>query len=107
MPFGRLWFGEIVLILLVLLIVFGPRGIPELGGALGKGIREFKRSVSDLKSGISGEEEAPIQFNQPVQRVAGAVPSSVTGSEQVRQTQPQQAQGAQQTQPVQEETSNT
>jgi|GEM_PF-245323 len=107
MPFGRLGFGEIVLILLVLLIVFGPRRLPELGGALGKGIREFKRSVSDLKSGISGEEEAPNQFNQPVQRVAGAVPSSGTGSEQVQQTQPQQAQGAQQTQPVQEETSNT
>lgn len=75
MPFvGRLGFGEIILILLVLLIVFGPRRLPELGSALGKGIREFKRSVTDLKSGINSEEELPPQqFNKPMTRVAGAV----------------------------------
>lgn len=74
MPFPRVGFGEIVLILLVLLIVFGPRRLPELGGALGKGIREFKRSVSDMKAGLSGEEEAsPNQFSKPMQQVPGAV----------------------------------
>jgi sec-independent protein translocase protein TatA len=79
MPFGRLGFGEIILILLVLLIVFGPRRLPELGSALGKGIREFKRSVTDLKSGLNSEEEQPPnQFNKPMQRVAGAVPSGDT-----------------------------
>ena len=76
MPFGRLGFGEIILILLVLLIVFGPRRLPELGGALGKGIREFKRSVTDLKSGLNSEEEQPPnQFSNPTQRIAGAVPA--------------------------------
>jgi sec-independent protein translocase protein TatA len=81
MPFGRLGFGEIILILLVLLIVFGPRRLPELGGALGKGIREFKRSVTDLKSELStntGEEQPTNQFHKPVQRVAGAVSSGDT-----------------------------
>lgn len=78
MPFGRLGFGEIILILLVLLIVFGPRRLPELGGALGKGIREFKRSVTDLKSGLNTEldDEKPNQFNQPMQRVPGSVAAS-------------------------------
>lgn len=81
MPFvGRLGFGEIILILLVLLIVFGPRRLPELGSALGKGIREFKRSVTDLKSGLSTnlEEEQPNQFNKPMQRVSGAVAAGDT-----------------------------
>ena len=74
MPFGRLGFGEIILILLVLLIVFGPRRLPELGSALGKGIREFKRSVTDLKSGLNSEEEQPPQqFNNPMTRVAGTI----------------------------------
>ena len=41
--FGGLGIGEVVMILLVLLLVFGARRLPELGGALGKGIREFKR----------------------------------------------------------------
>jgi sec-independent protein translocase protein TatA len=83
MPFGRLGFGEIILILLVLLIVFGPRRLPELGSALGKGIREFKRSVTDLKSEITPEEQPMNQFHQP-QRVAGAVPSGETGAPAVK-----------------------
>lgn len=53
MPFGGLGMWEVFLILLVLLLVFGPRRLPELGGALGKGIREFKRSVSDLRSELT------------------------------------------------------
>lgn len=50
MPFGGIGIWEVVLILLVVLLVFGPRRLPELGGALGKGIREFKRSVTDIQS---------------------------------------------------------
>lgn len=80
MPFvGRLGFGEIILILLVLLIVFGPRRLPELGSALGKGIREFKRSVTDLKSGLNSEEEQPPQqFNKPMTRVSGTIAAGET-----------------------------
>jgi len=37
---------EIGIVLLVALLVFGPKKLPELGGSLGKGIREFSRSVS-------------------------------------------------------------
>lgn len=56
MPFGGLGIWEIVLILVVLLLVFGPRRLPELGGALGKGIREFKRSVTDIRSELNINE---------------------------------------------------
>jgi sec-independent protein translocase protein TatA len=37
---------EIILVLIVALIVFGPKKLPELGHSLGKGIREFKGTVS-------------------------------------------------------------
>lgn len=43
---------EIILVLIVALIVFGPKKLPELGKSLGKGISEFKGS-------ISGEHELP------------------------------------------------
>jgi sec-independent protein translocase protein TatA len=46
MPFG-LGFGETVLIFLVLVLLFGPGKIPEIGGALGKGIRDFKSALND------------------------------------------------------------
>lgn len=59
MPFGGIGIWEVVLILVLLLLVFGPRRLPELGGALGKGIREFKRSVSDLRSEFDSTEPEP------------------------------------------------
>ena len=49
MPFGMgVW--ELLLIFAVLLLVFGAKRLPDLGGALGKGIREFKSSVRDIDS---------------------------------------------------------
>jgi sec-independent protein translocase protein TatA len=46
MPFA--WW-ELVLILLVLLLVFGAKRLPEMGRSLGKGMREFKDSVSGIE----------------------------------------------------------
>ncbi|MGH8436035.1 MAG: Sec-independent protein translocase subunit TatA/TatB [Pseudomonas sp.] len=59
MPFiGSLGPTEIILIMVVLLLVFGAKRLPELGSGLGKGIREFKRSMHDLKGEIdrAGDE---------------------------------------------------
>ena len=50
---GPIGFPELVLILLVVLIVFGAGRLPEIGEGLGKGIRSFKRALSD-------EEHKPI-----------------------------------------------
>ena len=44
---------EVVVILLVVLLLFGAKRIPEIGQSLGKGIREFKKSLKD----ISGEDK--------------------------------------------------
>ncbi len=48
----RLGFGEILLILAVALLIFGPSKLPQLGEALGKGIRNFRK-------GSEGGEEPP------------------------------------------------
>jgi sec-independent protein translocase protein TatA len=45
MPFGISWV-EILILLLVALLVFGPKRLPEMGRSLGRGLREFKDSVS-------------------------------------------------------------
>lgn len=45
MPFGISWV-EILLLLLVALLVFGPKRLPEMGRSLGRGLREFKDSVT-------------------------------------------------------------
>ena len=48
--------GKILLILLVVLIFFGPKKIPDIAQSIGKGIREFKKAMSD----VSAEIKKPI-----------------------------------------------
>jgi sec-independent protein translocase protein TatA len=48
---------EILLILLVVLLLFGAKRLPEVGSSIGKGIREFKRSISDTQDAIMNSEE--------------------------------------------------
>lgn len=78
MPFGGLGIWEVLLILLALLLVFGPRRLPELGGALGKGIREFRRSITDIRSEISQAGSEPKELEKPK---ASATTSAASGSE--------------------------
>jgi sec-independent protein translocase protein TatA len=52
MGLGNLGFSEIMLILVVVLLVFGAKRLPEIGSSLGKGIREFKRSMREVTDDI-------------------------------------------------------
>jgi sec-independent protein translocase protein TatA len=55
--------GELLLILVVALIIFGPAKLPEMGKTIGKGIREFRRATSEVtqefKSSLDLETESP------------------------------------------------
>ena len=53
MNFGNLGFMEIMLILVVVLLLFGAKRLPEIGASMGKGIREFKRSISDVNKELN------------------------------------------------------
>jgi sec-independent protein translocase protein TatA len=52
---GNLGFGEILIILVVVLLLFGAKRIPEIAGSMGKGIREFKKSLNDVQSSVVGD----------------------------------------------------
>jgi len=52
---GSLGVPELLLIFVVILIVFGPRRIPEIGRTLGKALGEFRKATDDLKSTIERE----------------------------------------------------
>ena len=54
-------FPEIVVLLVLALIIFGPKRLPELGKSLGKGIREFRSSVSGDKEDEEDEEMRELQ----------------------------------------------
>ncbi|WP_241421497.1 twin-arginine translocase TatA/TatE family subunit [Candidatus Contubernalis alkaliaceticus] len=54
---GRLGTTELLIILGVVLVIFGPSKLPELGKSLGKGIREFRGAAKDIKDSINIEDD--------------------------------------------------
>jgi sec-independent protein translocase protein TatA len=52
---------ELIVILVVALLVFGPGKLPEIGGALGKGIKDFKKAIENK----SDDAEAPKPGQKP------------------------------------------
>ena len=50
---------ELILILIIGLVVFGPGKLPEVGRAVGKSIREFKKATSAVTEEINAEPEKP------------------------------------------------
>jgi sec-independent protein translocase protein TatA len=68
---------EMIFVMVVLLLVFGAKRLPELGSGLGKGIREFKRSVRDMTDEIQ-KPETPNQIQaQPPRPQVAPVAESV------------------------------
>ncbi len=55
---ANLGLPEILMILVVVLLLFGAKRLPEVGASIGKGIREFKRSLSDTQEAIMGGDES-------------------------------------------------
>ncbi|MBK9099554.1 MAG: twin-arginine translocase TatA/TatE family subunit [bacterium] len=54
--FGNLGAGEIILIVLVVLLLFGAKKIPELARGIGKGMSEFKKGLKDVESEIKSAD---------------------------------------------------
>lgn len=52
---GRLGTTELLIVLGIVLVIFGPSKLPELGKSIGKGIRELKQSTKDLQDSIEVE----------------------------------------------------
>src|SRR6478752_511758 len=78
MPFGiGIW--ELLILLLVLLLVFGPKRLPEMGRQLGKGMREFKDSVS-------GKDDADDIVDEVAELPPAVEPTTTTTPARERDT---------------------
>lgn len=69
MPIHPLW---LVLILVIVLIIFGPGRLPELGGAVGKAMREFRKATSELTSEVTNAAQAKPAEPAPAESTAKA-----------------------------------
>ena len=59
MGIGGLGMGEMVVIFLVVLLLFGAKRLPEIGSSLGKGIREFKGSIREIEKEVKAVDDEP------------------------------------------------
>lgn len=58
MPFG-IGTSELIIIMVIVLLVFGAKRLPEIGQSMGKGIRDFKRSLRDVERTIDTNDQLP------------------------------------------------
>lgn len=71
---GPLGPTELIVILVIALLVLGPKKLPEVGKSLGKGMREFKDSLSGANPFEDDEDDRPAPRRRPAQ-VAAAPPA--------------------------------
>jgi sec-independent protein translocase protein TatA len=75
--FGSIGMPELIIILVIALIIFGPRKLPELGRSLGRSINEFKKASNELRSTL--EEEIRIEEQRDhTTAAASATPPAAT-----------------------------
>lgn len=64
--FGQLGFGEILMIMIVILLLFGAKRIPEVAASFGKGIKEFKKNINDVTHEVTAPPRAePLRSETP------------------------------------------
>ncbi len=73
MPFS-LGPTEMIFIMVVLLLIFGAKRLPELGSGLGKGIREFRRSMHDIRAEVERADDSE-KIHPPKKAQAVAPPA--------------------------------
>ncbi|MCI0696327.1 twin-arginine translocase TatA/TatE family subunit [candidate division KSB1 bacterium] len=54
--FGNIGMSELLIILIVVLLLFGPKKLPELARGLGRGIQEFKKAADDVKKELNVQD---------------------------------------------------
>lgn len=87
--FGSIGMPELIIILTIALIIFGPRKLPELGRSLGKSLGEFKRASNELRNTL--DEEIRIEEQRNTERAA---PPPRAADAENDQTVPRQTENA-------------
>ena len=75
--FGSIGMPELIIILVIALIIFGPRKLPELGKSLGKSLNEFKKASTELQNTLEQEIKLEEQKDEKTRAAAVQPPPTV------------------------------
>jgi sec-independent protein translocase protein TatA len=78
---------ELIVILVIALIVFGPKRLPEIGRTMGKSLRELRKATDDIKGTFSGTvDDIDDEWDDPpkIQPSSGGAPAASEGTEAER-----------------------
>jgi sec-independent protein translocase protein TatA len=70
--FGQLGFGEILMIMVVILLLFGAKRIPDVAASFGKGIKEFKKNINDVTNDVAAPPRAEPLRSDSARAIDGA-----------------------------------
>lgn len=98
--FGSLGFTEIAFILVLALLLFGPKRLPEIGRTIGKGLAEFRRASNELRRTL--ESEVALEENEAKRRPPAISPARPAAAPTVGATEAAAAAVAEETPPVEE-----
>ena len=83
LPFHPFW---LIILLAIVLIIFGPGKLPELGGAVGRGIREFRKASNEITSEVRASID---QKDTPPETTAPATATPATSASDHKADQPE------------------
>ena len=82
--FGNLGFPELLIIMVVILLLFGAKRIPEIAGSMGKGIREFKKNINEATREVTTDTKAPLDSDSQSRLTADELERRRTAEEAER-----------------------
>jgi TatA/E family protein of Tat protein translocase len=65
---------DLIVILIIALLIFGPKKLPEMGSAIGKSIKEFRKGMNELTAHKEEEEKQPVSSKDMSKLSQGSVP---------------------------------
>jgi sec-independent protein translocase protein TatA len=89
--FGSIGMPELLIILTLALIIFGPRKLPELGRSLGKSLGEFKRASNELRNTLDEEIRIEDERSQRATKPAEPAAPKATASDFADDDSPEHA----------------